>query len=87
MIWRKLPADDRDFPGDSKEREEAAIATAGSLSPVSAFIADEGDYEGDHSDATHGTARSRDEEGMGYATPEEIETYYDSLQPEDIKLK
>lgn len=85
----KHPADYRDFPGDSQERDQAALAVAGTTDPVDAHISDYGEFDGDHSDATHdqanGIASNRDSDGMGYASPSELETYYNSLQPENIR--
>jgi hypothetical protein len=76
--------------GDSETRIDAALATAGTLAPVEAHIEDWGHFDGDHSDATHdyynGVAENRDADGMGYATPEEIERQYDSMVSEDLDI-
>ena len=42
------PATTSDFPADSEERIDAALATAGTTAPVDTHIADWGKYDGDH---------------------------------------
>jgi anti-sigma regulatory factor (Ser/Thr protein kinase) len=53
-------------------------------------IEDWGDFDNDHTEAAHdqanAVAQNRDEDGMGLPTVEEVQTYYDSLQPEDITI-
>lgn len=82
MVWKNLPADDRDFPGDSEERSAAALATAGSLSAVETFISDWGDYAGDHS--ADELAKANGEIGS-----DRHEVYHDSCNSadNDIRIK
>ena len=85
------PADYRDFPGDSEERDAAALAVAGTTDPVSVHISDHGDFDGNHSPAQHsyasGEASVRDEDGMGYSTPDEIERQYEILLQNTIEIR
>lgn len=85
MIWKKHPADASDFPGDSEERHQAAIAVAGTTDPVEVHISDYGDFEGDHSEAVHRYTNA--ESSSHIATPDETERYYDSTRGEDIKIR
>lgn len=81
--------DSSDLPGDSDERLYFALNLKEGLTPE-AVIEDWGDFDNDYPDQTHdqanAVAQNRDEEGTGFATAEEVQTYYDSLQSEDITI-
>jgi len=77
MGW-KLPADDRDFPGDSPERRAAALACAGALCNPEHVISDYGDYNDDIPEKEH-----KKSQGCG-----SVQKFYDSHYPaEELKIK
>jgi hypothetical protein len=71
-----------DFPGDSSERETLALNLKEGLCPEQIF-SDWGDFDGDYAAAAHDRANviatTCDESGMRFASAEEVQTYYDSL--------
>jgi hypothetical protein len=79
-----------DFPGDSTERETLALNLKEGLCPEQIF-SDWGDFDGDYSTAAHdranGVAVTCDEFGMRFASAKEVQTYYDSLNPDDIEIQ
>jgi hypothetical protein len=79
-----------DFPGDSTERETLALNLKEGLCPEQIF-SDWGDFDGDYSTAAHdranGVAVTCDDGGMRFASAEEVQTYYDSLNPDDIEIQ
>jgi hypothetical protein len=81
--------DSRDLPGDSEERLNLALNLKEGLDPQG-VIEDWGDFDNDHPDPTHdeanGVAQNRDAGGVGFATNEEVQTYYDSCLSEDITI-
>lgn len=82
-------ADSGDLPGDSDERLYFALNLKEGLDPQ-AVISDWGDFDNDHTDEAHdqanAVAQNRDAEGTGFSSAQEVQTYYDSLQPEDITI-
>lgn len=68
-------ADAEDFPLDSQEREDAALASAGALCSPSDIIADYGDGNSDHSDNQHTIAWERTEIDEPYFDGAEIYTF------------
>jgi hypothetical protein len=77
MGW-KLPADDRDFPGDSPERRAAALACAGALCNPEDVIDGYGEYNDDISDREHSKSQ-----GCG-----SVEKFYDShYSAEELTIK
>lgn len=81
--------DSSDLPGDSDERLNFALNLKEGLDPQG-VIEDWGDFDNDYRDQTHdeanGVAQNRDEGGVGFATTEEVQTYYDSCLAEDITI-
>lgn len=81
--------DSSDLPGDSDERLNLALNLKEGLDPQG-VISDWGDFDNDYPDQAHdqanAVAQNRDHEGTGFPTAEEVQTYYDSLQPEDITI-
>jgi hypothetical protein len=82
--------DAADFPGDSTERETLALNLREGLSPEQIF-SDWGDFDGDYSTAAHDRANvaavTSDEAGVRFSSAEEVQTYYDSLNPDDIDIQ
>jgi hypothetical protein len=79
-----------DFPGDSAARETLALSLKEGLRPDQIF-SDWGDFDGDYAAVAHDRANvmaaTRDGAGMGFASAEEVQTYYDSLNPNDIDIQ
>jgi hypothetical protein len=82
--------DSSDFPGDSEERENMALNLKEGLTPEGVF-SDWGDFDGDYPDTAHDDANvvtgNRDESGVGFSSAEEVQRYYDSLNPFDIDIQ
>jgi hypothetical protein len=81
--------DSSSLPGDSDERRDFALNLKEGLDPQG-VIEDWGDFDGDYADPAHDTAngvsQNQDQDGMQFPNFEEVQVYYDSLQPEDITI-
>lgn len=81
--------DSNDLPGDSDQRLYFALNLREGLDPQG-VIEDWGDFNNDYPDEAHDESnavpQTRDESGMGFASPEEVQAYYDSLISEDITI-
>jgi hypothetical protein len=78
-----------ELPNDPGLREYIADNLKEGLTP-SGSISDWGDYEGDftaqQSDRSNVFAENRDDDGLGFPTADEVQSYYDQLMPEDITI-
>jgi hypothetical protein len=81
--------DSNDLPGDSDRRLYFALNLKEGLDPQG-VIEDWGDFNNDYPDEAHDAAnaipQTRDPSGVGFASPEEVQAYYDSLVSEDITI-
>jgi hypothetical protein len=77
------------LPGDSSERLDFALNLKEGLDPQ-AVISDWGDFNNDYPDQAHdqanGISQNQDEAGVQFPSSEEVQVYYDSLQPEEITI-
>lgn len=64
------PATSTDFPADSDERIDAAVAVAGTSDPVDAHIEDWGEYDGDH---------TADQAAVSFEHTDTEEPYFDGV--------
>lgn len=91
MAKFKLPADEKDWPGDSPERQAAALATAGALINPEDVISDYGDFNGDWGDSDHNTANGSSGRNNGagphLSTIEDVDRFYDSTRLQSIKIR
>jgi hypothetical protein len=87
VTWH-LPADSRDFPGNSQARHNAALATAGVplLNPED-VISDWGDFDGDHGDDDHDKSEGVIDRPEGFAKSLDVDTFYDQCRAEDIEIR
>jgi hypothetical protein len=89
MATRSGWLDSSDLPGDSDQRLYFALNLKEGLAPQG-VIEDWGDFNNDYPDEAHDSANAvaqkRDESGVGFATPQEVQRYYDNLVSEDITI-
>lgn len=91
MAKFKLPADERDWPGDSPERKAAALATAGALANPNDVISDYGDFNGDWGDSEHNEANGSSGRNQGPgpypSTMGDVDRFYESTRAQSIRIR
>lgn len=69
-----------DLPSDLEQRKKLIAETIAKGEDPKAVWADFGDYDCDYPEAAP-------QEGVKFSTEDEIEQYYETLRPQDIRLK
>jgi hypothetical protein len=97
--WSRNPCWDNNYDGESEPQTEQQSLTRNGETVADSLTGkpqDEwnrgtfGDYECDYTESQHDFANAipeiRDESGVGFASSEEVQRYYDQTVPTDIKI-
>lgn len=97
--WSRNPCWDSSYDGENDPQNEQQALTRNGETVADALIGKPqsdwnrgtfGDYDCDHSEAEHDRANvvpeRRDEAGVGFASAEEVQRYYDQTRPLDLQI-